>query len=169
MRYYVKLASGAREATVVDVNELPSGSLEVTVDGRPVEADVVAVGPQLSVRVGGKIVDLTTEGAAPEVGVIGRGYRSYVQVESARQRAASAVKKAGAGASDRVVRAPMPGRVVKVLVARGDAVLPGQPLLVMEAMKMENELKAKATGTVEEVHVVTGATVENGAKLVTLA
>jgi biotin carboxyl carrier protein len=62
----------------------------------------------------------------------------------------------------------MPGRIVKVLVAKGDAVKAGQALLVMEAMKMENELKAKADATIAEVHVIAGAAVEGGAKLITL-
>jgi len=167
VRYYVKLGAASAES-VVEVQELPSGALSVVVDGRRVEADVVAVGEQLSVRVDGKIVDLTTEGASPRVGVIGRGYRTYVDVESERQRVANAVKK-GAGASENLVRAPMPGRIVKVLVSKGDAVTAGQPLLVMEAMKMENELKAKGDAIIADVHVAAGATVDGGAKLVTLA
>jgi glutaconyl-CoA/methylmalonyl-CoA decarboxylase subunit gamma len=169
VRYYVKLTTKDPAPLVVDVHDLPSGALEVLVNGRKVDADVVSLGEQLSIRVDGKVVDLTTEGAAPEVGIIGRGYRSYVEVESERQRAANAVKKVGGAGSENVQRAPMPGRIVKVLVAKGDVVAPGQPLVVMEAMKMENEIKAKSAATIAEVHVVTGATVEGGAKLVTLA
>jgi biotin carboxyl carrier protein len=63
----------------------------------------------------------------------------------------------------------MPGRVVKVLVAKGDVVEAGQGLLVLEAMKMENEVKARVSGTVADVHVVPGTAVEGSAKLVTLA
>ena len=169
MKYYVKLSEASAEATVVDVQDLPNGELSVLIDGRRVDADVIALGKQLSIRVDGKVIDLTTEGSAPRVGVIGRGYRTYVDVESERQRAANAVKKGGGGASENLVRAPMPGRIVKVLVSKGDAVVPGQALLVMEAMKMENEIKAKGAAVIGEVHVVMGATVEGGAKLVTLA
>jgi biotin carboxyl carrier protein len=167
VRYYVKLSAASPES-IVEVQDLPSGALSVMVDGRAVNADVVALGEQLSVRVDGKMVDLTTEGSAPRVGIIGRGYRTYVEVESERQRAANAVKRGGGGASENLVRAPMPGRIVKVLVANGDAVKAGQALLVMEAMKMENELKAKADATIAEVHVIAGAAVEGGAKLITL-
>lgn len=167
MRYYVKLSASSPES-IVEVQDLPSGALSVMVDGQAVNADVVALGEQLSVRIDGKMVDLTTEGSAPRVGIIGRGYRTYVEVESERQRAANAVKKGTGGASENLVRAPMPGRIVKVLVAKGDAVKAGQALLVMEAMKMENELKAKADATIAEVHVVAGAAVEGGTKLVTL-
>jgi biotin carboxyl carrier protein len=167
VRYYVKLSASSPES-IVEVQDLPSGALSVMVDGQAVNADVVALGEQLSVRIDGKMVDLTTEGSAPRVGIIGRGYRTYVEVESERQRAANAVKKGTGGASENLVRAPMPGRIVKVLVAKGDAVKAGQALLVMEAMKMENELKAKADATIAEVHVVAGAAVEGGTKLVTL-
>jgi biotin carboxyl carrier protein len=63
----------------------------------------------------------------------------------------------------------MPGRIVKVLAKAGDAVDAGAPLLVMEAMKMENEIKAKAAGKILELHVAVGETVERNAKLVTLS
>jgi biotin carboxyl carrier protein len=59
----------------------------------------------------------------------------------------------------------MPGRVVRVLVAQGDAVRKGTGLLILEAMKMENEIQALADGTVQEVFVTPGQTVEAGADL----
>ena len=62
--------------------------------------------------------------------------------------------------------APMPGLVVRVNVAPGDAVQPGQPLVVMEAMKMENELRASAPGRVRRVLATPGTAVEKGAVLV---
>jgi pyruvate carboxylase subunit B len=65
--------------------------------------------------------------------------------------------------------APMPGLVVRVNVAVGDQVAAGQGLVVMEAMKMENELRASAPGTVRAVHVEPGAAVNKGAVLVELA
>ena len=67
------------------------------------------------------------------------------------------------------VAAAMPGRVLRVLVAAGDAVSAGQPLVVLEAMKMENEVKAPAAGTVVEVPVRAGQTVARGQVLVRLA
>jgi glutaconyl-CoA/methylmalonyl-CoA decarboxylase subunit gamma len=66
------------------------------------------------------------------------------------------------------MRAPIPGRLVKVLVKAGDRVAAGQALLVLEAMKMENELRAVTEGIVSKVHVVEGATVETGQDLVSL-
>lgn len=168
MRYYVTLDPAAKEPLLVDVNELPTGQLAVTLGGKPVDVDVVQVEGALSVRVGGKIVDLTTEGAPPEIGMIANGHRSYVRVESERQRAAAAAKKGGGGASEKVIKSPMPGRVVRVLVTAGQEVKAGTTLCVVEAMKMENEVKAKADAVVAEIHVKEGATVEGSAKLFTL-
>ena len=73
------------------------------------------------------------------------------------------------GPSAKDLRAPMPGRVVRVLCAAGDAVRAGQPLIVVEAMKMENELRAAGDATIADVHVVEGASVEGRALLVTFA
>jgi len=67
------------------------------------------------------------------------------------------------------VDAPMPGKVVRVLVKPGDEVQEGQGLVVVEAMKMENELKSPKAGKVTELHAVEGAAVESGAKLVVVA
>ncbi|MBC7929115.1 MAG: biotin/lipoyl-binding protein, partial [Rubrivivax sp.] len=64
------------------------------------------------------------------------------------------------------INAPMPGKVVRVLVEAGQAVEAGAGLVVVEAMKMQNELKSPKTGTVSEVRVEPGATVNAGDVLV---
>ncbi|GLC27393.1 acetyl-CoA carboxylase biotin carboxyl carrier protein subunit [Roseisolibacter agri] len=79
----------------------------------------------------------------------------------------SAASAAAAGPAPLV--APMPGLVVRVAVQVGDQVAAGQGLVVMEAMKMENELRAPAGGTVAAIHAVPGTAVEKGALLVELA
>jgi glutaconyl-CoA/methylmalonyl-CoA decarboxylase subunit gamma len=169
MRYYVTLDPRPEaEPIVVDVRELPTGGLEVLLADRVVPVDVVSLGGSMSVRVGGRVVDLTTEGQPPEIGAIASGHRSYVRVESERQRAAAAARRGSASGGEKVVRAPMPGRVVRVFVAPGADVEVGQTLCVIEAMKMENELKAKAACKVVEVHVTEGAAVEGNAKIFTL-
>ena len=75
---------------------------------------------------------------------------------------------AGTGTQPRMIVAPMPGRIVKVLVQPGEVVQPRQGLVVVEAMKMENELRAPRSGTVAEVRVREGASVEANAVLVVL-
>ncbi|GAC1393451.1 MAG: acetyl-CoA carboxylase biotin carboxyl carrier protein subunit [Polyangiales bacterium] len=165
MRYFVTIDGRER---VVEVNVLPTGAVAVAMDGTPVDTDVVALDDGgLSVRVDGRVLDLTIEGEPPEVGVVASGHRAYVRVESERLRAAAAVKRRDGGASEKVLLAPMPGRVAKVLVAVGDEVAAGQGVMVVEAMKMENELRAKGAAKVAEIHVKPGDTIESGAKLVT--
>lgn len=169
MRYYVSLEPGASlEPRAVDVTELPTGQLEVVLDGRVVPVDVVWLDGTASIVVDGHVVDLTVEGQPPEIGAIASGHRSYVKVESDRQRAAAAARKGAGGGGEKVVKSPMPGRVVKMLVSTGAEVDAGTTLCVIEAMKMENEVKAKAAAKVAEVHVAEGATVEGGARLFTL-
>jgi acetyl-CoA/propionyl-CoA/long-chain acyl-CoA carboxylase, biotin carboxylase, biotin carboxyl carrier protein len=75
---------------------------------------------------------------------------------------------AGGAAGDGTVSAPMQGTIVKVLVAQGDAVEPGQALLVLEAMKMENHINAERGGTVKEVRVTAGDTVGTGDVLIVI-
>jgi biotin carboxyl carrier protein len=168
VRYYVSFSEG-EPPIEVDVTERPSGELDVRQGGSKVDVDVVRVGAALSMRVDGRLVDLTFEGTPPDLGMVGSGMRSYVRVESERMRAAAHAKKGGSGGSEKTIKSPMPGRVVKVLVKAGDEIAAGQALLVVEAMKMENEIRAKAAGSVAEVHVAAGATVESNAKLITLA
>jgi biotin carboxyl carrier protein len=74
----------------------------------------------------------------------------------------------GGGTGPQRVTAPMPGKVVKVLVGAGDTVEPRQGLVVIEAMKMENELKAARAGHVKDVHVTEGTLVEAGRLLVVI-
>ena len=83
-------------------------------------------------------------------------------------RRALLVGSAAAGAGGGLLYSPMPGKIVKLLVKPGDAVQEGQTLVVMEAMKMQNELKTTTSGTVTIVHVQEGATVETGAVLITV-
>ena len=81
--------------------------------------------------------------------------------------AAPVAAPAAAGAT--TITAPMPGTILKVNVTAGQAVKKGDVLMVLEAMKMENEIMAPADGTVSSVNITTGATVESGTVLCTLA
>jgi biotin carboxyl carrier protein len=168
VRYHVLLGADTTAEREVDLVDLPNGALEAHIDGRKTELDIVSVGKQFSVRVGAHVFDLTMLGTLPELDLTASGYRSRVRVESERMRSAGRLG-AGAGShAEKVIKSPMPGRVVKVLVAKGDAVKAGQGLVVLEAMKMENEVRARAPGTVAAVHVTAGAAVEGSAVLVTL-
>jgi pyruvate carboxylase subunit B len=100
--------------------------------------------------------------------VIG-GFRYEVEALDERARAIRDLVAATAGPTGPApLVAPMPGLVVRVNVAPGDVVQAGQGLVVMEAMKMENELRTQSGGVVKAVLVAPGAAVEKGARLVEL-
>jgi biotin carboxyl carrier protein len=164
MRYFVTL--GAREIPI-DVTALSDGRLDVRVDGKPVAVDAVDAGGALSLIVEGKVVDLVLDGAPPSVAfsMLGPSGNATVETERTRTEGARRGGKSSRAGQDFVL-APMPGRIVRVLVAAGAEVEAGAPLLVIEAMKMENELRASHAGKVAEVVVRSGDAVEGGAKLI---
>jgi acetyl/propionyl-CoA carboxylase alpha subunit len=97
------------------------------------------------------------------------GYRFDTEALDERTRAIRDLSAASAGPSGPApIVAPMPGLIVRVNVKTGDKVEAGQGVVVMEAMKMENELRATASGIVKSVEVSSGTAVEKGALLVTL-
>jgi glutaconyl-CoA/methylmalonyl-CoA decarboxylase subunit gamma len=166
MRYFVKYSSG-REIPV-DVTVLPTGKIRADVEGRSVELDAFDHRGVVHLNLEGKSVELWMDGKAPEIGVVSADKRFHVQVENERTRALAGGSSKAAGGGDKLVASPMPGRVLKVLVAEGDEIQAGKPLVVVEAMKMENELAATRDGKVKKVYVTPGTAVEGGAKLVEL-
>jgi biotin carboxyl carrier protein len=85
-----------------------------------------------------------------------------VRVTANGRRAGRTVEAGHGSTGDIGIVAPMPGRVVRVLVAAGDEVAPRQTIVVVEAMKMENELRAPRAGRVREVSVTAGTSVDAG-------
>ncbi len=164
MRYFVKFPSG-REVPV-DLTVLPSGEVRAVVEGRTLTIDAYDHGGAVHLDIDGRSVELWMEGAPPEVGVVASSSRFYARVENERTRALGGVQGAKAGGGEGLITSPMPGRVLKILVAEGDEIQAGHPLIVVEAMKMENELSSTRDGRVKKVYVSAGATVEGGAKLV---
>jgi acetyl/propionyl-CoA carboxylase alpha subunit len=97
------------------------------------------------------------------------GYRFETEALDERTRAIRDISAASAGpVGPAPILAPMPGMIVRVSVKVGDRVEAGQGVVVIEAMKMENELRATAAGTVRRVEVAPGTAVEKGALLVAL-
>ncbi|HEV8305450.1 MAG TPA: biotin/lipoyl-containing protein [Gemmatimonadales bacterium] len=155
---------------VVDVE-----GAHVTVDGERLDAHLAAVAgtPVYHLLLGGSswtVAAQALEGLAPLRWALGAvGERLEVDVVDERSRQIQALTARGrAVPGGGVVKAPMPGLVVRVEVAAGHRVEAGAGLVVVEAMKMENELRAPRPGVVETVHVAAGQAVEKGAPLVTL-
>jgi biotin carboxyl carrier protein len=158
-------ATTAARTLRVEVREA-QGGYRVTVGDKALDLDLVKIGEsELSVLVDGVSHDLTLEKTPLGFAVLVRGDRFDVELKDAVK---GAVLGQVAHTGPVKLMAPMPGKIVKALVAPGDAVETGQGVLVMEAMKMENELKATRAGTVLEVRVQEGQAVEMGALLLVI-
>jgi len=146
-----RVAVGDREikvdlAKLPDVREVEPGVYSVLQDGRSLVFRVAPIN-------GAVLVD-----------VEGREYK----IEARDPRAGGRHGRHTIGEGRQNICAAMPGKVVRVLVAEGDAVTPGHGLAVVEAMKMQNEVKAPREGKVVAVRVKPGETVTAGAVLVTI-
>ena len=143
------------------------GRYAVSVDGKQLDVDCQETGRDF--------VSLLVDGRSYELGLEKRegGYvvsfpddTLAVELQDAARGAATMARKAGPGPAR--IMAPMPGKIVRVLAQAGEAVEAGQGLVVMEAMKMENEIRAPRAGLVKEAAVREGQAVESGALLFVL-
>ena len=165
MKYHVTLRS---RIYVIDVE---GGA--VTVDGERLESHWAAIPgtPLIHLLLGKDSWTVACQQLDNRRWALGAaGERFEVEVQDDRSKQIEALtgqeRKAPVGG---VVKAPMPGLVVRVEVTMGQAVAAGEGLVVVEAMKMENELRAPSTGVVAQIHVKAGDRVEKGAALVTLS
>jgi biotin carboxyl carrier protein len=153
-----------------------AGGWAVTLDGRSLFVDFVRAGDRWSMLV--RQTEAGAGSASHEVAIESRGqgaHRVHVDGHTVPvtllvpgRRHTWPAEGARRAAGPVAVVAPMPGRVVKVLVTPGAAIAAGQGVVVVEAMKMENELRAPRAGTVAEVRVREGAPVEANAVLVVI-
>ncbi|MCY3771602.1 MAG: acetyl-CoA carboxylase biotin carboxyl carrier protein subunit [Gemmatimonadetes bacterium] len=146
------------------------GQIVLSVDGRSLEIDMASIqGDQFySLLIDGRSYTAVaaTQGEQREVKV--NGVSSAVAVEDEElARLRSQVKPRRRVGGDQI-KAPMPGRIVSVSAVVGDTVEAGQGVVVIEAMKMENELRAHAGGTVKEIRVGEGDTVDKNTVLVVI-
>src|SRR5271154_4145 len=132
------------------------------IDGQLLEADASEVSPGVySILINGKAFEVRIEHLGTELQAIAGGREFAVVIQDEREwgrKRGSAVEAEGR----QQVLAPMPGKIVRVLVSAGDKVRAGQGLLVVEAMKMQNEIRAPKSGTIDRVRVIEGQTVNAG-------
>ena len=161
---------------------------DITIDGTaysidwrfiaPLAADdksQASVGGRYSLIIAGKSYEIVArrmhkpdEGASETYEITCGEQRFEVQVEDEREKALSSVRSA-LDSGEAQVRAPMPGLVIGVPVAVGASVVHGQTVVVLEAMKMENDLAAPRAGTIKEVKVNQGQTVNQGDVLLVIS
>jgi pyruvate carboxylase subunit B len=165
VKYYVTIAGRIIEVGV-------EGD-RVTVEGREARAELRAVSgtPVRHLLVDGASGIIPMEPVEPGRWLVQRhGERFDVQVVDERSHHIRSLVGGGRShAGPAVLKAPMPGLVARILVAPGQGVDRGTSLVVLEAMKMENELRADGPGVVSEIEVAVGQAVEKGQVLVTFA
>jgi biotin carboxyl carrier protein len=166
MRYYTKL-QGQKDQVPVDIEPLGEGRFRLTLDGATHTVDALTLDHgAVSLIVDGESYGVEFEETGDEVAVLIKNQVLRLDVADERRLRLRAATAAFSVEGRQVISAPMPGKVVKVLVKVGDEVKEGQGLVVVEAMKMENELKSPKAGKVVELHAKEGSAVENNAKLV---
>jgi biotin carboxyl carrier protein len=139
------------ETLLADWEEIAPGVYSILIDGRSYEA-------QVSKRAG------DSEGVSSPY-VVAVGLRNYlVEIRDPRRwrRDGSGVREQG----PQEIVAPMPGKIVRVLVSENQEVMGGQGLLVIEAMKMQNEIRAPRAGRVQHIYAQEGTGVEAGVRLI---
>lgn len=152
-----------------------SGKTVMVWDGEEMPFDIVRVEPtSYSIIMGGKSVGVNidrTRSADPDL----HGFRASLYdgaydftLQDPRKALLAAAMARSAKGGGEVLKALMPGKVVKLLVSEGEAVEEGQPLLILEAMKMQNEYVSAVTGTVRRIHVEEGAVLEIHAPMITV-
>lgn len=150
----------------------PQAKWRVVMDGQAREIDARPVRPGTwSVVLDGRAHLVELDPRAGGATAVSTGLTEAIaKVEDARTRklARAAGRGGVSAATGEELRAPIAGKVVKVLVAVGDTVAAGQGVIVLEAMKMENELAAERGGKVASIHKQAGQPVDNGELLVTL-
>lgn len=154
----------AGEAHALAIHRAPGGGYRLP-DGRPIALLAPDRGAPARVQVGGAVheVEIAVAGDRVWIHLAGRAH------EILWRDAVDHHAGESDGALDGVVRAPMPGAVVRVLVQAGDAVCLGDPVMVIESMKLETTIRASRDGVVEALRVAAGETFERDAVLVEIA
>ena len=158
----LQLEMGGALRTIELERDAAAHGYQATLDGKQIAVEAHLLRPGvLSLMIEGRAYRVVLEDDAEEPAVHIAGKRYVYRVDDPRSLKA---RRAHAKGSDgpKQIKASMPGRVVRVLVQRGDAVEANQGVVVIEAMKMQNELKSPKAGTVAEVRVSAGDTVAAG-------
>jgi len=167
VKYFVEV-SGRNYEVVVE--EEPGGHFRATLEDRAHRVDYLETAPhEASLLIDGRSATFWFEEENGTCGVSDGRHAFAVRVQDERARLEEAIlgRKFGArGVSD--VRSVMPGIVTRVLVEEGTSIAAGTPLFIVEAMKMENEVRSPAAGVVQKIHVVAGQTVGTGEVLLDL-
>jgi len=168
MRYFAKIR-GSKDQVPVDIEPAGDGRYAVTLNGKRHEIDALTLDHgAVSMLIDDNSYSVEFDPLGDEVAVMVKNHVAVVDVADERRLRLRAGATGFNVEGKQTVLAPMPGKVVKILVKVGEEVREGQGLVVVEAMKMENELKSPKAGKVTELFAKEGATVEINAKLISV-
>jgi biotin carboxyl carrier protein len=168
MKYEIVINGARRTAEFSPPPREASSRATFAVEGRVVEADVARISPgEYSILIDGRSLEVTVEESATGLLVRANGREFHVEIFDPRSWCSSRGAGIELEGRQRLV-APMPGKIVRVLAVAGQQVSAGQGLLVIEAMKMQNEIRSPKSGTVEKL-VGEGQTVNAGEVLAIVA
>ena len=169
-RMELELNLEGRKAIVKELKR-DGSQLTISVDDEIFEVDLVKVGPaEYSVLYKGRSYNIeVVPGSEPKHYTVNTFYFTHeIEVVDAESRYIRSRNDVAGGHISNIIRSPMPGKIVKILVAEGDMVEAGQTVIIVSAMKMESEFKAAKPGIVSEIPVKEGDTVDGNQVLVVI-
>jgi biotin carboxyl carrier protein len=158
-----------KETVRVDLREVGEGLYDVTIEGETVRVDAVKSGRTIYsiIEDGQQFEAMVDERDGAKFDVTVRGQLFHLEAVDERTQLLAGAS-AGRATGPESIAAEMPGKIVKVDIAVGDVVTEGQGVVIIEAMKMENEIPSPMDGTITDVSIVAGDTVESGSPLFTV-
>lgn len=166
MAFVAKLGE---QTYTVEIDEIGKGLYRVSVDGNEFLVDGKKTGrTNYSLIVDNRSFEIEVDNAEDEYRVLVDGRNYHVNLVDERRVRVGGTQSDLQLQGRQRVSVPMPGKVIEVLVSEGDSVEKGQGLVIVEAMKMENEVRSPITGEVKEIKVKPGDTVEGGAVLIVI-
>ena len=155
----------------VKIIEAHGHVLKVEIDGKIYELDYARVGDGIySFLIDGKSIEMNISGTSQPKSfeIKHQCYNFKAEVIDAEAKYQKSRKQSDVEDNERSISSPMPGKVVKIPVNVGDEVEPGDTLIIISAMKMESEYKAKMKGVIKEILVEEGATIDGNQTLITI-
>jgi len=161
------IARLGEQSYTVEIEETGKSVYRVSVDGNEFLVDGKKTGrTNFSLIVDNRSFEIEVDNSGDEYRVLVDGRNYHIRLLDERRVRVGAAQAGLQLQGRQTVSVPMPGKIIAVLVSEGDAVEKGQGLVIVEAMKMENEVRSPIAGAVKEIRVKPGETVEGGAPLV---
>ena len=160
------IAKLGEQSYTVEIEESSKGVYRISVDGNEFVVDGKKTGrTNFSLIVENRSFEIEVDNREDDYRVLVDGRNYHIHLLDERRVRVGGDSASAQAQGRQKVSVPMPGKVIAILVAEGDAVEKGQGLVIVEAMKMENEVHSPIAGEVKEIKVKTGDTVEGGAVL----